>query len=275
MKRTTRVVTAIALLGTFACGCGLLLPRREDITSDEAETRGRALVMRAVRAHGDQAAWDHLGDVTFTARYAQAPPADLAEVEPSQTKREIRFTFDFGRGRGRMDFADAHRSAWVRNGDDVFFVEDGKRSVRSPGPDSMRVPVEAQLFAAPFLMLAPGIHLAYAGIKPFAGRDLETVLAEPEGSAIGMHRRALGYFDPRSGELLHVAFDVGQGDVGLAGSATFLEWQTVGALRLPKRLHVRTSRLAQVHDYDLTFTDVNLAPEVDPAVYRAPPGGPP
>ncbi len=275
MKLTTRIATAVALLGAFLCGgCGALLPRREDLTSDEAERRGRALVARAVRLHGGQRAWDRLDDITFTARYERAPAAEPNEVEPPQTEREIRFTFDFDRARGRMDFADAHRSAWVRNGDDVFFVEDGQRSARLPDPEAMRVPVEAQLFSTPFQMLAPGVRLAHAGVKPFGDRELETVLVEPPASAAGMQRRALAYFDPGTGELVQVAFEVGQGDVGLSGSATFLEWQEVGALTLPGRLHVVTSRPAKVHAYDLTFIDVSLTPNVDPSIYR-PPGGAP
>ncbi len=270
MKRGVRLVAALCFGATLAGGCDTLLPHREDITSPEAGDRGRALVQRAVSAHGGRAAWDRLEDITFTALFEPAPAAKAGEVEPAQTEREIRFTFNFKHDRGRMDFPAEPGSAWVRNGDQVFFLQKGKLGDRPPDPESLRVPIEAQLFSMPFRMLDPGIDLAYAGLKPFDGHERATVLVNPPPRATGMHRRSLAYFDPETGNLVHVSFDVGQDDVGLAGDATYLEWQQIGDLTLPKRLHVVTGRPTKVQAYDLSFVDVNLKPRVNPKIFEKP-----
>ncbi|MCA9771531.1 MAG: hypothetical protein KC466_03925 [Myxococcales bacterium] len=266
-----RAPVGLLAVAALAAGCSKL-PEPKDLSGEEQalRERGRALVERAVAAHGGLDRWRALGDVAWTMRDTWSGIGGLVGPGFPVDDPRTRYFFNWSLNKGRMEFLDAPGVAWGHDSREGWCEEGGRRTYDRAKDATFLVPTEAYFFALPFKFLDPGVVQYDAGRREADGKTWETALITFEAGVGVVQDRYLAYFDPETGRLGRVTFTVLEQPGGAEGLARYTEWQVAGGLVVPKRIDLDAISPISFYLHSLSFEAVDLSPAFDRRLYEKP-----
>ena len=256
-------------LGILALGCSSKIPFPEDLEGDPATRRpeGRAIVERAVAAHGGVDAWRSVGEARITYQDDWSWPLSVTSVQPAADVA-VDLTFDYHGHRGRMTFPEHPGIVWTYRDAQGRVHEDGE-SADDEGATFL-VPTVAYFFALPFKFLDPGVILEHAGTREHDGVEMDAVLVTFEEGVGAVQDRYIALFHPETHRLVWTAFTVyEQTSVG-EGAASYTDWVDVDGLALPQRIDIGSVRPISAHVHTMEVGSYDLHPAIAAGTYDGP-----
>jgi len=262
----------LAALLIGGVGCASQVTEIADLETGAAErrARGKAIVDRAIDAHGGLAAWRGAGDITFTMVDTWPGLIGALAAPPYPTEpATMRYAYNFHLGKGRIEFVGTDE-VWGHDSVEGWRSVAGKRVYDDIEDVTFVVPTLAYFVGLPFKFADPGVNLHYVGADEWNDRPVETVLVTFHEGIGAVQDRYLAMFDPESGRFVATTFTVKeQGDLP-QGAADYLDWQEVGGMVLPGRIEIASVRPPLGHLHTMEVLDVEPEAEFDRDLYEKP-----
>ncbi len=267
----TKMMTLLCVTVLAAIGCSSKIPLPAELAGAglESEERGRAVVERAIEAHGGRDAWERLEDISFAIQdeWFGLPALGTPWPVPDPT---VHYTFHYGLNKGLVEFDDAPELQWGYDSVEGWIAENGERRYADVADATFIVPTQAYFFGLPFKFGDDGVRYHDTGMKEIDGKNLDAVLIT-FGEGIGaVQDRYEAFFDPDTGRLVYITYTVYEKSPLIEGEARYVEWQTVDGLLVPKRIEHNFIRPVHVRSHTMRILEVDLAPSVDRARYEKP-----
>lgn len=271
---------SFAAIGALAAaiasaGCWGGVPDPDDLPGDEITKRakGERFLDRALAAHGGARVWREMGAARFTLRDTWVSRLEFMRPYPV-TNPELRLTFDYHGGRGRLEFPEHPETLWGTRGVEGWGRRQRAALTEDAAAAATLIPGLARLVGMPFVFADPRAAVYYAGKTERAGRAYESLLVVLPEARGGAESRYLALFDATAGTLARIEYTL-PGRAGIVeGYADYPEWMAAADLLVPKRIEMGYRRPIEAPTNTIEVERVEIDVAVDDETF-APPARPP